>query len=629
MKEKDSIIDENIQQAVDILNNVNDFNDQTILSKEILRAAAVCRVYDELAFADFRARCKKHKSVTLSIFNDAVVKYSNRVRREFARFEENAKIIQLNITNDNIYALPPLPDGLELNIPPKYTCSTRGIVIDKVTPNGKHKTKFVAYSPFFIIERFKNIDDQTEKYKVAIYSSEGWDFITADRYDFSEEHRLVTLSRYGLGVDSVIARDSVTYISELLRYNLHVIPVKRMVNQIGWRNDFSEFIYPPRGKDYVVDTDGNDEIKLIYQSKGNRQMWLEHYDKIKTYRYARLAFAAALAASFIEIINVRNMTLCIWGRSGGGKTAGVIKFPMSIHGNPKYVPTFNSTFNSLERRVSISNNLPFAVDELQNITSKFQLDNIDKFAHIVGEGISKGRTSRNGDIEILRKFSTIALITGEQPLTHIMSDQGKKRRTIEFSCREVLPREIAEETHEFVTKHFGLIGREWIGVIEDHINEIKAIYKFFKGEFKNRRSDAISDHINFLAAAYTADVVFNVYFRNLSSDVAFNEILNDNQAFRILLRLTTERESSTSERAKAFIREIIYSRKKHFITDAEYLVQDPIFGSIQDDYVTFYPYMLQSELKKAGFSSEKIIEELLNENFLTYDALGQFILNRS
>ena len=618
---KYKMIEANLQQAIEFLNKVEDFNNQTILSKDVLNAAAFCKVYDELAFADFKAKCKSHKEVALTLFNEAVRKHSTRIRREFERFEDNnSKVIKFNPANEDIFNLPPLPNGLKLMIPPAYTCSTRGIVIDKVMANGGHMTKFVAYSPFFIVERLKNIDDKTEKFKVAIYSSEGWQFITADRYDFSEEHRLVTLSRYGLGVDSVIARDTITYVSELLRHNVDKIPVTKIVSKIGWRNEFNEFIYPPSGKNYIVDAGENDELKQIYQTKGSRQKWLNHYDKIKAHTYARLAFGAALAATFIEIINMRNMTLCIWGKSGGGKTVGVIKFPMSIYGDPKYVPTFNSTFNSLERRAVSSNNLPFAVDELQNITNQFQRDNIDKFAHIVGEGVSKGRTAKNGDLEVLKRFSTIALITGEQPLTGFNSDQGKKRRTVEFHCIEVLPRELADETHEFINDNFGLIGREWVDTVKDHINEIKTAYKFLKKDFKVKRSDAIPDHINFLAAAYTADLLFNVYFRNININAALKE-LQEGHIPKTLKELADESDTSNSQRAKAFIKEFISSRRKHFLINNDLIrVQDPIFGAIKGDHITIYQYKLKNELKRAGFSPEKIINELIHEGFLESDA---------
>ena len=618
---KYSMIEASVQQAIELLNKVDNFNNQTILSKEILNAAALCKVYDELAFADFKAKCKAHKEIALTLFNEAVRKYSSRIRREFGRFEENSKVVKLNPANEDIFNLPPLPNGLELIIPPAYTCSTRGIVIDKVMANGSHMTKFVAYSPFFIVERLKNIDDNTEKFKVAVYSAEGWHYITADRYDFSEEHRLVTLSRYGLSVDSVIARDTITYVSELLRQNIDRIPITKIVSKIGWRNNFSEFIYPPSGKDYVVDTGENDELKLMYQIKGSRQNWLNHYDKIKIYPFARLAFDAALAAAFVEIISMRNMTLCIWGKSGGGKTAGVIKFPMSIYGNPKYVPTFNSTFNSLERRAVSSNDLPFAVDELQNITNQFQRDNIDKFAHIVGEGVSKGRTAKSGELEILKRFSTIALITGEQPLTGFNSDQGKKRRTVEFHCSEILPRELADATHEFVIDNYGLIGREWVDIIRDHINEIKSTYKFFKKDFKTKRPDAIPDHLNFLAAVYTADVIFNVYFRNVKTDAAFKKIFTEAHAADSLQKLADELDTSNSQKAKEFIREFISSRRKHFLINNDLnRVQDPIFGIIKGEYTAIYQYKLKSELKRAGFSPEKIINELIHEGFLESDS---------
>ncbi len=617
---KYKMIEANIQQATELLNGVEIFNNQTILNKDILHAAAFCKVYDELAFADFKAKCKSHREVNLTLFNDAIRTHASRIRREFSRFEDNSKIIKLNPAGEDIFNLPPLPNGLELTIPPAYTCSTNGIVIDKVMANGSHITKFVAHAPFFIIERLKNIDNNTEKFKIAVYSAAGWDFITSDRYNFSDEHRIVTLSRYGLGVDSVVAREAIIYVSELLRHNVDKIPVTRIVSRIGWRNEFSEFIYPPSGENYMVDTSENGELELIYQTKGNRQRYLKHYDKIKAYPYARLAFDAALAAAFIEIINMRNMTLCIWGKSGGGKTAGVIKFPMSIYGDPKYVPTFNSTFNSLERRAVCSNNLPFAVDELQNITSQFQRDNIDKFAHIVGEGVSKGRTAKNGEVEVLKKFSTIALITGEQPLTGFNSDQGKKRRTVEFHCREVLPRELADEIHEFVNNNYGLLGREWVNTIKDHINDIKSIYKFFKNDFKSKKENAIPDHIKFLAAAYTADVIFNIYFRNADADSAIQE-LQEKHTPQMLKNLSIELDTLTSQRAIYFIKEFISSRRKHFLINNDASrVQDPIFGTIKGDRITVYQYKLKSELKRAGFSPEKIINELVYEGFLEVDA---------
>ena len=614
------IFDSKIQQAIEVLHEIKDFTDKNILNQEILNAAAICKIYDKLAFAEFRSKCKSSKQVTLSILNEAVSDYAKKIKKENSKYDSHSKVINIANQNEDIFKLPALPNDISLFIPPEYICSTSGIIIDRMLTNGKHQRKFVALSPFFVVEHFKNIDDQTEKYKLAIYNKfKGWDFIIASRYDLLDERKIVALSKYGLGVTSVIARDTVNYIGELIRLNVNNIPTTRIVNQLGWRENFTEFVYPPKGSDYIVETGNDSELGLIYQTKGNRQLWLTHYDEIKNHKYARLAFASALAASFIEIINMRNMTLCVYGKSGGGKTAGIIKFPMSIHGNPKYVPTFNSTFNSLERRAVTSNNLPFAVDELQNITSKFQLENIDKFAHIIGEGISKGRYDKNGEVEVLKHFSTIALITGEQPLTNFTSDQGKKRRTLEFHCKEVLPQDLAEKTHEFVTDNYGLIGREWIDFIKNHINDIKSLYKFFRNKLKLKRPDAIVDHINFLSASYTADVFFNFYFRNMEFELVLEELNRDEQIHSILKELATEAETTNSEQAKDFIKEFIVSRKRHFAINGDNFVQDPIFGVIKKEYIFIYPQQFRKELKRAGFSPEKTINELIVDNFLTYD----------
>ena len=140
---------------------------------------------------------------------------------------------------------------------------------------------------------------------------------------------------------------------------------------------------------------------------------------------------------------------------------------------------------------------------------------------------------------------------------------------------------------------------------------------------EEKRPEAIPDHINFLAAAYTADMVFNVYFRNISTNAALKE-LQEGHTAKMLKELDCEEDTSNAQRAKEFIKEFISSRRKHFLTNNDLIrVQDPIFGVSKGQYTAVYQYKLKSELKRAGFSPEKIINELLHEGFLMIDSKGR------
>ena len=208
-------------------------------------------------------------------------------------------------------------------------------------------------------------------------------------------------------------------------------------------------------------------------------------------------------------------------------------------------------------------------------------------------------------------------------MTSFSSDQGKKRRTVEIHCEEVLPVGLAEKTHEFVTEHYGLIGREWIEIIKENINEIKSIYRYLKKEYRTKRPDAVLDHVNFIAAAYTAEIIFDVYLRNLNFENVWEELHSNNyHIYDILVGLPMEQGTSSAERAKTFIKEFIASRWKHFVNERDLMAIDPVYGIIKSDYIALYPYRLKGELKKAGFSPEKIINELLDENFFVRDEYG-------
>ena len=179
----------------------------------------------------------------------------------------------------------------------------------------------------------------------------------------------------------------------------------------------------------------------------------------------------------------------------------------------------------------------------------------------------------------------------------------------------MLPRSLAEKTHAFVIDNFGLIGREWIDIIKDNINDIKAIYRHLVKDFRKKRLEAMSDHINLLAAAFTADIIFNDYFFNVDINTALAE-LQSTHIFNSLYALTSEFSTNNLESARDYINEFFFSRRKHFVVNGDVSrAQDPIFGEIKGAYVSIYQHKFRAAMVAAGFS-EGIINELIANNYI-------------
>lgn len=73
-----------VDDAIAVLNGVTDFINATVLAKTALNAAAVCKVYEPVIFADFRAKCKAGK-VDLKLFDEQIHDRIKSVKREKKR----------------------------------------------------------------------------------------------------------------------------------------------------------------------------------------------------------------------------------------------------------------------------------------------------------------------------------------------------------------------------------------------------------------------------------------------------------------------------------------------------------------------------------------------------------------
>ena len=425
----------------------------------------------------------------------------------------------------------------------------------------------------------------------------------------------------------------VNFFRDFKAVNSKNIPVVNAFSQTGWRNK-NFFVYPSEQAEYLVDVGNEVNLLDLFRPRGDRRQWIDVYNTLKPHKFFRLAVAASLAAPMLKFLGSRNMTLQFWSQSGDGKTA-ILKFADSVFKNPDPLVKFNSSLSFLEARAVDLSDFPLAVDELKTADSDLKVKNkVELFAHLVEGGASKGRANKFADQGAIRSFRTIAIITGEHPLTSCVSDMGIKRRTLEIHSGGIFPASLrikgqspAPFLHHFVSYHHALVGQDWINFLSNSEHQAQAIAKFneFQSALLETRPDSFVDHCNLLAACATADFLFNRYIVGDQDDTTSNVLFDIEHSF------VDEHQEKDSVRAFFFIIDWINKFMSCFVDENQDTISNHnIFGWIKgkgspEESFLIIPSVLHDALSNAGFSSRKVLTELANEGFIS----SQTVKNRA
>ena len=440
----------------------------------------------------------------------------------------------------------------------------------------------------------------------------------------SNTKAIVELSALGLDVTSINARAMVAFLRAFKAANRNTIEAVTSFAQTGWRNDGS-FVYPINSDRYVVDAGREIDLVKMFEPTGERDRWLEVYNNLKEHRYFRLAVAAALTAPLLKILKIRNMTLHFWSQSGEGKTA-ILKFADSVFKNPIPLLKFNASASFIEARCTALSDFPFCIDELKTADRDGKTKaNIDVFAHFIEGGTSRGRATKEVNQRLVKFFRTIAISTGERPLTDFSSDMGIKRRTLEIHCSNIFPKNltvqgtgVAAFLHSFAADHHGLLGLDWINLISrQHFqDEIQDKYRLYQKILADNNPGAFVDHCNLLAACATADFFFNRELADPDSEP------NSEMLFGVEQTFSEEQGETDCHRAFKSIIDWL-SRNRGFFVDVDHSdsARAVTLGWIAnagktDEAFLIIPSELHKALKDDGFSSKKVLNELVNEHLL-------------
>lgn len=544
--------------------------------------------------------------------SDLYIKYGEQeARQKLDKAIENAKLIDLDHLDE---AIPESVKGMPVNlrIPEPWVLSDKGVHLY----NPKTDTyNLVCRTPIIISRRFKNYETREEKVEISFYRDKEWESAVFPRSTIFTTKGIVSLADLGCTITSENAKLIVKYLGDLEAENMNIIPRAESCSALGWQTK-GRFL-PGHGDDIVLDIEPSLRgWANAYEVKGTFDDWKKTMQPHRERDKFRFILAASFAAPMLKWLNQRIFFVYNWGDSKGGKTAG-LKAALSVWGDPeKLMVNFNATQVALERMAGFYCDLPLGIDERQ-LAGNNQ-GSLEKIVYMLASGTGRARGSKSGGLQEMRTWRTVALATGEEPISTDTSQTGISTRILEIYGGPFNDEKSASLMHQQSGMNCGWAGPFFIKKLMELGSEVlKKKYEVMYKEICDLVKDVNGSHMSGITTVALADFLIDtwIFIDDASAEVADNQKAW-NRAVKMAKVILTEQaaENSTdvNENALQFITDWILSNEKSFGKNACGIC----YGFIEDEYAYCYPSILNSVLKNAGFSARKTMKYLAEEGFV-------------
>ncbi len=525
-------------------------------------------------------------------------------------------------------ALPGAP--VNLRQPEGWIYSDKGI--SKIDEK-KFTPVTVCRTPIILTRRLRSMETGEEKMEVAFKRDGTWHKAIYPRSTIFTARGITVLSDLGCTVTSENAKQVVKFLSALEAENIDIIRKADSTSTFGWQEG-KRFI-PGHDKDIVLDIDPSQRaLAAAYCQNGTFKDWLEMMRPHRKRDKFRFILAAGFTAPLLRIIKQRIFFVYNWGGSKGGKTAG-LKAALSAWGDPeRLMVNFNATQVGLERTASFYCDLPLGIDERQ-LAGNNQ-NSLEKIVYMIASGTGKIRGAKSGGIQAMHTWRTVALATGEEPLSTETSQTGVSTRVLEIYGGPFDDEREASMMHQQSAINCGWAGPAFIGMLM-HTDErsitsrydemMQFVYQLSKGKS--------GSHIAGIAAVALTDAIIDTWLfedsewlrRYEAGEFDTKEAKDNPEALQIapeswerakemarsILKEQMDADvGDVNENATQYIIDWILSNKESFGER----VYGTCLGLIEGQEVYIFPSMLTQALTKAGYSSRKTLKYLADKNLI-------------
>ncbi len=567
----------------------------------------------------------------------------DEAREEIIKLLKAAKEINLEEPEEIPEAIKGAP--VNLRTPPWWKYDETGIYkIDSKT----YEETIVCGTPILLTRRIKSLDTDEEKMEIAFLRTERkgkvWRTAILPRSVIFTTKGTSILSDLGCMVTSENAKPVIRFLSALEVANDDIIDWAESTSTFGWQPG-GRFI-PGVGDDIVLDIDSTQaSVAAAYHTSGTFEGWIDTMAKYRERNKFRFILAAAFAAPMLRILHQRTFFVYNWGDARGGKTAA-LKAALSVWGEPDgLMMNFNTTQVGLERTAAFFSDLPLGIDERQAAGGgQYGQNKIENLVYMIGEGKGKTRGAKDGGVQRVNRWRTIALATGEEPMTTGASQTGVSTRVLEIYRGPFETEAEAGQMHQDAGANCGWAGPEFIKRLVDIpekslMDKYKEMADFVKSVGKGKAGS----HVSSVAVIALADALADEWiFDDLTAKNDKNLQKTDGKVEKPT-QMTLNTSAFTInprswERAKEMAKEIMKEQMSAASGDvnqnaADYLVDwvnsnQPYFGEdalgtclgmmSQDGKVAYiYASALNNALKKEGFNERKTKKWLAEKGLIT------------
>ena len=566
------------------------------------------------------------------------------VYMKFGKEEAAKKILKLiqgaeKIDLDEPEEIPEAVKGAPVNLrqPEGWIYSDKGISrIDEK----EYTPKMVCRTPIILTQRLKSLETGEEKIEIAFKRDGEWHRAIYPRSTIFTARAITVLADLGCTVTSENAKQVVRFLSALEAENIDIIQKADATSTFGWQPG-RRFI-PGREQGIVLDIDPSQKgMAAAYCRNGDMEHWIRTMAPHRERDKFRFILAASFAAPLLRILKQRIFFVYNWGGSKGGKTAA-LKAALSAWGDPdRLMVNFNATQVGLERTASFYCDLPLGIDERQ-LAGKNQ-DSLEKTIYMIASGTGKIRGSKGGGLQAIHQWRTVALATGEEPLSTETSQTGVSTRVLEIYGGPFDDEKQASLMHQEAPMNCGWAGPEFIeeliGIDEREICDKYEEMSKYVASISQGKSGS---HVAGIAAVALADSMIDSWFfsgENRDQEEAKcdqnegksdqksqkrNETLqirNDSwerakqMAASILQEQMNSDTGDVNENAVQFIVDWVLSNRLYFGEKAI----GTCLGTTSEsgNIVYIFPSTLNQALTKAGYSPRKTLKYMAERGLIT------------
>lgn len=499
---------------------------------------------------------------------------------------------------------------LSLRTPEGWIFSDKGISwIDPKT----HTPANVCRTPILLTRRLKSLETGDEKMEVAFKRDGEWQRAIYPRSVIFSSRSITALADLGCTITSENSKNVVKFLGALESENIDIIPKNDATSTFGWQPG-RRFI-PGHDDGITLDIDPSQRgMAAAYCQSGTMERWIEHMAPHRSREKFRFILAASFAAPLLRIVKQRIFFVYNWGGSKGGKTAA-LKAALSAWGDPeRLMVNFNATQVGLERTAAFYCDLPLGIDERQLAGNNQGA--LEKIVYMIASGTGKIRGAKSGGIQTVHQWRTVALATGEEPLSTETSQTGVSTRVLEIYGGPFDNEQDAALMHQQAAMDCGWAGPAFIEhILQMDEREIVERYEDMQRYIRETSQGKNGSHIAGIAAVALADSLIDEWFFGGNPRESVAEAKR--MAASILINQVEANTTDVNENAVQFIVDWVLANRSYFGANAIGTCLG--FTSETGNTAYIFPSMLNQALTKAGYSPRKTMKYMAERDLIGTD----------